>query len=131
FAELPTQREYPGRDTMSLFAEVSRAAIRDAGLRKEDIDGLFTQETLSSLEVSEVLGIQPHYTLSITAHGATGATSIGTAAAVVNAGLANYVLCVFGMSRPPSSSRLEAQRRAQAAPLPSMSTEFEVPFGPV
>ena len=41
--EVPTRRTYPGRTTYSLCAEATRLAITDAGLRKEDIDGLVTR----------------------------------------------------------------------------------------
>ena len=38
--ELPTKRDYPGRSSYSLCAEAAKLAIEDAGLRKEDIDGV-------------------------------------------------------------------------------------------
>ncbi len=67
FAEIPTRREYPGRSSLGLFADVAREAIRDAGLRKEDIDGLITHESTNALTVAEVMGLQPRYTASMTA----------------------------------------------------------------
>ena len=62
FYELPTQKEYPGRSTTGLLAEVARGAIRDAGLRKEDIDGLISSEGLNSLTLGQALAIKPQYT---------------------------------------------------------------------
>ena len=44
FYEIPTQKEYPDRTTFGVMAEVARGAIADAGLRKEDIDGLINGE---------------------------------------------------------------------------------------
>ena len=99
FYEIPTQKEYPDRTTFGVMAEVARGAIKDAGLRKEDIDGLINGEGVNSITVAEALGIQPDYTASMTTHGSSGATSIATAAAVIAAGLANYVLCVERWSR--------------------------------
>ena len=132
FYELPTRREYPGRTTTSLLAEASRGAIRDAGLRKEDIDGLITSEGYNSLTLAQALGVKPSYTASMTVHGASGAASIATAASVIAAGLANYVLCVFGESRPPSSSRVRADATARGGGgAPSIGSEWEAPFGPV
>ena len=41
--EIPTRRTYAGRTTFSLCSEATRLAIADAGLRKQDIDGLVTR----------------------------------------------------------------------------------------
>jgi acetyl-CoA acetyltransferase len=132
FAEVPTKREYPDRSTAMLMAEVSRAAIRDAGLRKEDIDGLINAEGLNSLTLAQQIGLKPRYTASMTTHGASGATSIMTAAMAVDSGVANYVLCIFGESRVRSSSRVNAAATAAGGgPPPSLGGEWESPFGPV
>ncbi|MBI2887751.1 MAG: thiolase family protein, partial [Chloroflexi bacterium] len=132
FYELPTLRHYGPRSVYSLMAEVTRGAIRDAGLRKEDIDGLINAEGINSLTASQALGIKPRYTASMTTHGASGATSIATAAAVIAAGLANYVLCVFCESRPPSTSRLAGATNPRGGGGPaSIASEWEAPFGPV
>ncbi len=132
FYEMPTEREYPGRSTVSLLAEIARRAIRDAGLRSEDIDGMIGQEGLNSMTLAEVLGVKPRYTASMTVHGASGASSIATASAIVSAGLANYVMCIFGESRQRSSSRLTAAAAAQRVGGPgSRGAEWEAPFGPV
>ena len=51
FGELPSQRIYPGRSTLSLCAEAAATAIADARLRKDEIDAwmsarpaVYTQE---------------------------------------------------------------------------------------
>ena len=132
FSEVPTLRNYGERDTLGLMAEVARGSITDAGLRKEDIDGLICPESVNSLELSEGLGITPRYTASMTVHGASGATSILTAAMAVHTGIANYVLCVFGESRPQSSSRLAAGTNPRGGGGPAgIITEWEAPYGSV
>ena len=132
FYEIPTRKEYPERSTFGVLAEVARGAIRDAGLRKDDIDGLISSEGLNSLLLGEALEIKPRWTASMTTHGASGATSIATAAAAICAGVVNYVLCIFGESRPRSSSRLAAEDRARGGGGPrNRASEWEVPFGPV
>ncbi len=132
FYEIPTQKEYPDRTTFGVMAEVARGAIADAGLRKEDIDGLINGEGVNSITVAEALGIEPKYTASMTTHGSSGATAIATAAAVISAGLANYILCVFGEARPRSSSRMVGQAQARGnLPPASRATEWELPYGPV
>ena len=111
---------------------MARGAIRDAGLRKEDIDGLITPETINSLTIAEALGMQPRYTASMTTHGASGATSIATAAQAIAAGVVDYVMCIFGESRPRSSSRMNSLAEARGAlPPRNRASEWEAPYGPV
>ena len=43
FHEIPTLSQYGERSTHGLLAEVAHGAIRDSGLRIEDIDGLITR----------------------------------------------------------------------------------------
>ena len=87
FYELPTRKEMPDRTTYGLLAEVTRGAILDAGLKKDDIDGLITPEQFNSLTIAEALGLQPRFNVSMTTHGASGATSIATAAEAIAAGV--------------------------------------------
>ena len=68
FHELPTLRDYGDRSVISLIAEAARGAVRDAGLRKEDIDGVINAEGMNSLTLSQHLGLKPHYTASMTTH---------------------------------------------------------------
>lgn len=132
FAELPTRRTYPGRSTLSLFAEVGREAILDAGLRQDEVDGLITGDHTNSLLVAQTLGLSPRFTTSMTLHGANGASAIATAAAAVAGGFATNVLCIFGESRPASSSRLNAEAAARGSSGPgTLASEWEAPFGPV
>ena len=133
FYELPTLRNYGERSTGGLWAEAARGAIRDAGLRKQDIDGVISSvETGVPMLLCETLGLTPRYTMCMSVMGASGTSSIGAASMAVASGLANYVLCVFGQSRPQSSSRLNAAAAAAGGGGPaSLGTEWESPFGPV
>ncbi len=142
YHEIPTRRMYQGRSNWSLLTEAALGAIRDAGLRKDDIDGLICQEAFNSLTVAEYMGIKPKFTMSMTLHGATGTGSVATAAMAVSAGLANYVLCVMGGTRDAESGGQQpggfrgAQPGGRPAPpppsgRPTFGTEWEAPFGPV
>jgi len=74
--EVPTRRTYPGRTTYSLCAEATRLAITDAGLRKEDIDGLVTRGSdISPMDLAEYLGLHLGFCEGVTQHGASGAHS--------------------------------------------------------
>ncbi|MDO8674106.1 MAG: hypothetical protein Q7O66_22055 [Dehalococcoidia bacterium] len=98
FAELPSVRSHPGRTAASLMAETSAMAIQDAGLRKEQIDGLIThnQAALDGVRLAEYMRVKPKFCEAVTTHGASGAYSIELAAMVIDAGIANYVLCTLG-----------------------------------
>jgi len=130
--ELKPARSRPGRDSMSLLAEAAYLAIQDAGLTKADIDGMILEEGMAptgsgyNTKMAEYMGIFPTFATGCDAQGAAGVTMALQAAAYVNAGLADYVLC--GMS-----AAVEGVRRDRPAGPPrteTASSEFQVPFGP-
>src|SRR5437588_8943117 len=85
--ELPTRRSYPGRSMEGLCAEAARLAIEDAGLRKEDIDGLIVDGTNATPSaMAEYLGLRPTFATGVSMQGATGATSVAVGASAINAG---------------------------------------------
>jgi acetyl-CoA acetyltransferase len=93
----------PGETPLSLATEAFRAALDDAGLRKEDVDGLLTMPDRLSplgarhyLAVGEHLGIDPQFTGTMSMGGATAGVLIQLAAMAVATGMANTVACIFG-----------------------------------
>jgi len=85
--ELPTRRTYPGRSMQGLCAEAARLAIEDAGLRKEDIDGLVVEGgTTTPAVMADYFGIRPVFATGVSMQGATGATSVAVAASAIHAG---------------------------------------------
>jgi acetyl-CoA acetyltransferase len=123
--ELPTRRTYPGRTTVSLMAEAAHLALEDAGLRKEDLDGVVTNgETVNPLTFAEYIQVQPAFCEGATLHGASGAHSIAIAAAAITAGLAHTVLCVLGGTRAPDPAI------PPASGARSVGSEWEAPYGP-
>ncbi|MDO8672893.1 MAG: thiolase family protein [Dehalococcoidia bacterium] len=131
FGELPSVRSIPGRTSASLLAEVSGIAIRDAGLRKDDIDGLIThhESVVNAETLAEWMRIKPDFCEAISTQGAAGAASIAMAAMVVSSGVANCVLCTFGGTSDPEFGGVKPGRRP--APPASVGAEWENPFGPV
>jgi acetyl-CoA acetyltransferase len=106
------QGKLPGSTSLSLAVDAFKLALDDAGLRKEDIDGLLTfpgttapEGALNYLRVGETLGINPSYTGSMSMGGATAGVLVQTAAAAINAGLATTVACVFGDAARSGGSR--------------------------
>ena len=119
--EIPTRRSYPGRTMHGLCSEVARLAIEDAGLRKEDIDGLVTDGEEPPGIMAEYLGMRPTFATGVTMHGASGATATIVAAAAINAGLCNTALVVIGNS--------QADRARAGGRGPSVRSEWEDPYG--
>ena len=84
-----------GRSELQLAAEASAAAIADAGLTPDDIDGMvtFTLDTSDELHLIRCLGIPDIRWWSRTPHGGVGAnTTMLHAVAAVASGAANNVL---------------------------------------
>ena len=93
--ELKPERRKPGRTGPGLAQEVAKLCIEDAGLLKEDVDGLITEIPFAnSCEFAEILGIQPTWSHGINMMGSSGPTTVAIAAMAVQAGLANNVLCL-------------------------------------
>src|SRR5262249_12483495 len=124
--ELPARRAYPGRSLEGLCAEAARLAIEDAGLRKEDIEGLVVDGTsIAPAAMADYLGIRPFFATGVTMQGATGATSVAVAASAINAGLCGNVLIVVGAARGDAPGG-----RPGGGGPGSTGAEFEAPFGP-
>ena len=124
-AELPTRRTNPGRSSLGLIADATREVIKDAHIRKEDIDGIVTEgdSTYPAMAV-EYLGLQNiRFGSGTSMMGASGATAITHAASAVTNGLANYVLVVIGFSRNPAIV-------PPAEGGGTMGGELEQPYGP-
>lgn len=119
--EVPTRRVYPGRTMYGLCADAAKQAIEDAGLLKEDIDGLVTDGGSPPAAMAEYLGLSPVFATGVHMQGASGATATTVAASAINAGLCDTVMVVMGNSR-------EDRARAGGG-APSVRSEWEEPFG--
>ncbi len=131
--ELKPERTRPNRDSMSLLAEASYLAIQDAGLTKADIDGMIFDPELAvgsgggyNARMAEHMGIYPTWATGCDAQGAAGVSMALQAAAYINAGLANFVLCGMSAAVDPEATR----RPTGPARTETATTEFQVPFGP-
>ena len=66
FSELPTLRNYPCRTTNSLCSEAIRLAIADAGLTKDDVDGLITRGTdVVPTDLAEYYGLKVSFNTGV------------------------------------------------------------------
>lgn len=97
----PMGRIY-GRDVVYFAKEAVRLAVEDAGLQKQDIDGLLINPGTTPLGGFAGLALQGALGLgdlrfmnSMNMGGATAISMVQFAAMAVVHGLANYVVCVF------------------------------------
>src|SRR3990170_4069999 len=87
----------PGKSPLELMAQAAKRALDDAGLKKEDIDGLcFAAFGGSILDVGEYLQIMPKWCDSTQYGGSSFDAHVGHAAAAIAAGLCETVLVVMG-----------------------------------
>lgn len=125
-AELKPTRRTEGESTMGMLARVSALAIADAGLDKDAIDGLLVGPQVGETPqhvpatVSEYLGLMPTMSNVVDLGGASGPGMIWRAAAAINAGMCETVLCVIGNHRNPEPLRSQNRNPIR---------EFDVPFG--
>src|SRR5688572_3647957 len=93
--ETPHRRSWPGRSMIGLCAQAAKQAIADAGLKLQDIDGLITMGGVAPARMAEYVGLRPTgFAVSAGLMGATAGVALTIAAAVLDAGICNYVLFV-------------------------------------
>ena len=78
----------PDKTVFQMQMEAAKAAIDDAGLAKEDIDGLLTafphaSGHMPSMALAEYLGLQPSYSDSTIVGGSSFETHVGHAMAAI------------------------------------------------
>jgi acetyl-CoA acetyltransferase len=129
-----------GHDAVWFAAEAIRLAVEDAGLRKDEVDGLLVNQGLTplpgvgGLELQNILGLTNLRLLAgMEVGGATAGVMIQYAALAVAHGMANHVVCVFadaplreggGSGAVYGGARLHEQPRG----MRGLSTAFGV-FG--
>ncbi|HEY6395193.1 MAG TPA: hypothetical protein VIX12_07220, partial [Candidatus Binataceae bacterium] len=98
--ELKPLKEPGDATALGLMAQVSAEAIADAGLEKKDIDGFLVGVPFSDpgmlypASAAEVLGLNVRMLNQVDIGGASGAGMIWRAAAAIDAGMCNAVLCL-------------------------------------
>jgi len=113
----------PDKPAIMLHAEAARNALDEAGLSKNDVDGLLTAG-VSTLEVGEYLGIEPRFTDGTSVGGSSFVIHLAHAASAIATGRASVCLITHGES---GRSRVGAPPRASSAD--SLRGQFEDPFG--
>jgi len=107
----------PGHTHMEIMAKAIDKAITDAGIHKDEIDGIFSAnfvEMLTPLTVAEYLGINPTYMDGTNTGGSVFVNSMQSAAAALSLGLCNVALICYGsnsatgpFTHPPAMHTVE------------------------
>ena len=122
----------PDLDALGLQRAAAQAALDDAGLGFDDVDGLLT--TPQRVErwswacgvVAEALGVTTGYLATLDLAGASGVAMAHHAAMAIATGQCETVLCVSGQNLLTFNTRGSAvQLMAEAG------CEFEIPYGPL
>jgi acetyl-CoA acetyltransferase len=121
----------PDRTPMQLCAQAGIAALADAGLGKDDVDGLVTCNAMAQPymypgeALAEYLQVFPSYCVGLGAGGAAAFSAIAQASLAIAAGLCDTVLVVMADSLRSGLSREQAMTLQASAGHP----EFETPYG--
>src|SRR5918994_7656131 len=123
-AETDTVGVIPEITQLGLHAQAARNAIRDAGLDKDQIDGLACAGE-SVVAVADYLDIQPSYIDGTSVGGSSFMIHVAHAVLALEAGYCNYVLITHGESGRSNVGRAR-WGSGSAATLPG---QFEMPYG--
>ena len=125
-------RRGESKTAFRLAMEAVRRAVEDAGLRKDDIDGVLTgRAPMSDLRhqwnniFASYAKITPRYASEITIHAAGMNSMLKHAAMAVTSGVARFVLCL-GADAAASNPEVRAQIGGLDA-----DPEFEQPYEPI
>jgi len=143
YTERPATKRPTGplESTLEQWARLAAATLADAGLPAAEVDGICTghlQETsiFAPSTIAEYLGLKVNFAEMVDLGGATAAAMVWRAAAAVELGLCNAVLCVLpGTPLTPVSEKKPPQVNdslhfgGSSNRYGSPQAEFEIPYG--
>jgi acetyl-CoA acetyltransferase len=122
-AETDTVGVIPTITQLGLHAQAARNAMRDAGIDKDQIDGLACAGE-SVVAVADYLDIQPQYIDGTSVGGSSFMIHVAHAVAALEAGYCNYVLITHG-----ESGRSRVGRGGFGGGAATLPGQFEAPYG--
>ncbi|CAA9427730.1 MAG: Thiolase [uncultured Rubrobacteraceae bacterium] len=114
----------PGLTPLDLIGQATSRALEDAGLKKEDVDGLFSASAyyhMPTLSVGEYLGIRPRYSDATSMGGSSFVSHLFHAAAAIDTGLCEVALIAYGSTQRSAGGRLVSG---------SETLPYEAPYRP-
>jgi acetyl-CoA acetyltransferase len=112
----------PNKSQLALHLEAITNAVRDAGLKVKDVDGIFTAGQHSPSLLGEALGITARYVDGTTVGGCSFIMMVGHAVAALHHGLCDVAVVSHGES---GRSGVGVTRSRDT----SLSGQFEIPYG--
>ncbi|OBG51281.1 thiolase family protein [Mycolicibacterium fortuitum] len=144
YVELPPERlskASPAPFTLEQWALLASSALEDAGLSAERVDGIVTShlgesEIFVPSTVAEYLGVRANFAELLDLGGASAAGMVWRAAAAIELGLCDVVLCALPARYITPSSELKPKTLTDAVFFGSSSNqfgspqaEFDIPYG--
>ncbi|MGZ5363266.1 MAG: thiolase family protein [Mycobacterium sp.] len=144
YVELPPERmntAAPGPFTLEQWAELSAAALEDAGVPAESVNGIITShlgesEIFVPSTVAEYLGVDANFAELVDLGGASAAGMVWRAAAAIELGLCDVVLCTVPARYITHMSEKKPKQLVDAVFFGSSSNqygspqaEFDIPYG--
>ena len=112
----------PNTSQLSLHLEAISNAVRDAGLKVKDVDGIFTAGQHSPATLGEALGVKPRYVDGTTVGGCSFIIMVGHAVAALQHGLCDVAVVSHGESGRSGTGVTRSRDTA-------LSGQFEFPYG--
>jgi acetyl-CoA acetyltransferase len=112
----------PQKSQLTLHLEAIHNAVRDAGLKISDIDGIFTAGQHSPALLGEALGISPRYIDGTSVGGCSFIIMVGHAMLALHHGLCDVAVISHGES---GRSHVGVTRSRDTA----LSGQYEIPYG--
>lgn len=143
-ADYPNERKYAGERMFQTeqVADLTRLALEDAGLKKEDLDGLCCnaiRETnmFAPATLAEYMGLHVNFAECVDLGGASPVGMVWRAAAAVELGICQAVVCVAPARPIPSNPNPVSNKDpgrfygSTSANWGSPQAEFDIPYGNV
>ncbi len=128
-AELAPQKGASDRTPLGIIGQMAKEVIADAGLEKDQIDGLLTGVAIGEYSmlwpsvVVDYLRLKPKYFDLVELGGASAAGMVWRAAAAIEAGMCENVLCILGDVWDSKTMGV------RPPPFPRVEAEFDAPYG--
>jgi acetyl-CoA acetyltransferase len=113
----------PDMSEIELHAQAARNAMLDAGISKDQIDGIASAGQ-SPVAVADILGIMPQYVDGTSVGGCSFMLHVAHAVAALVAGYCNFVLITHG-----ESGRSRVGKGPWSSSPASIQGQFEAPYG--
>jgi acetyl-CoA acetyltransferase len=115
----------PHMNAADLMAQASLRALSEAGLHKNEVDGLFSSSAyyfMPTLTLAEYLGIVPKFMDATSTGGSSFVSHVAHAAMAISSGLCEVALVAYGSTQRTDGGNLVSM--SEASP-------FEEPFGSI